>query len=142
MDKKRLEIIITIALILILIFAWANSLKVLKKKSSPPAALGPASLPIETGVYPGQEKEKSPQRNLVWARCPFSGKIYTEKEAAGIAGLKLDGILWDKQKPIAIIAGQVVEIGGKVEGNIVVDIKEDRVILSNGSNNFELKLGR
>lgn len=142
MDKKRLEIIITAVLILVLIFAWTNSTKALKKKVSPTNALRSAPLPIETKVYLRQEKEKIPDENLVWVRCPFSGKIYTEKEGMGIASLKLDGIIWDKQKPMAIINGRVIEIGSRIEGNIVVDIKEDRVILNNGSNNLELKLGR
>lgn len=140
MDKKRLEMIITAALILVLIFAWANSAKTLKKRSSPTGTLG--STPIQTRVYPGQEKEEISGSNLVWGRCPFSGKIYTEKEGLGIVNLKLDGIIWDRQQPLAVINGRVLEIGGRIEGNTVVDIKEDRVILNNGSNNLELKLGR
>ena len=48
--------------------------------------------------------------------------------------------MWDKEKPIAIINGEIIKVGDNVGGNIVVDIKQDRVILNDGAKDFELKL--
>jgi len=48
--------------------------------------------------------------------------------------------MWDKEKPMAIINGEIVKIGGNVSGNTVVDIKQDRAILNDGAIDFELKL--
>ena len=39
-----------------------------------------------------------------------------------------------------MIGEAIVAKGGKVEGNTIVDIKPDRVILNDGTKNFELKL--
>jgi len=48
--------------------------------------------------------------------------------------------MYDKKYPQAIINGEVVGIGATVGGKRVVDIKEDRVILNDGSKDFELRL--
>lgn len=55
-------------------------------------------------------------------------------------GVALEGILWDKERPMAIINDTIREIGDKVGINTIVDIKQDRVILNDGSKDFELKL--
>lgn len=70
-----------------------------------------------------------------WGRNPFS------LENASIVSSGLKGILWDKENPKAIINDNIVGIGDKVDANTVVDIKQDRVILNNGAQDFELKLG-
>jgi len=56
------------------------------------------------------------------------------------SGFALTGILWDEVKPLAIIDGEVVKKGDKVGSKVIVDIKEDRVILSDGQEFFEVKL--
>lgn len=50
--------------------------------------------------------------------------------------------MWDKEKPLAIINDAIVKIGDKVSGNIIVDIKQDKVILNDGTNDFELLMRR
>ena len=70
-----------------------------------------------------------------WGRSPFTLKKTTDTR------LTLNGILWDAKNPQAIIKGEIVEVGDKIGPNIVVDIKQDRVILSDGTQDFELKLG-
>ena len=72
-----------------------------------------------------------------WGRNPFT---LQETSSKAFKGLILDGIMWDKEKPIAIINNNIVQIGNNVSGNIVVDIKQDKVILNDGAKDFELKL--
>lgn len=70
---------------------------------------------------------------LSWDRNPFS-----LKEICG--GLVLNGILWDEEKPVAVINNFELSVGDKIEGNVVVEIKPQAVILNNGIENFELRL--
>lgn len=68
-----------------------------------------------------------------WGRNPFT---LQETSFKAFKGLILDGIMWEKEKPLAIINNDIVKIGDNVSGNIVVDIKQDRVILNDGAKNF------
>ena len=52
----------------------------------------------------------------------------------------LTGILWDKDNPLAIIDDNVVKIGERVGNKTVIDIKRDRVILSDGETPSEVRL--
>lgn len=70
------------------------------------------------------------------ARNPFSPR------GSFLAASGLSGILWDKESPKAIINNNIVGIGDKVDGNTLVDIRQDRVILNDGTKNFELLLER
>lgn len=72
-----------------------------------------------------------------WSRNPF---VLQKTSSKSFKGLTLDGIMWDKGKSMAIINGEIVRIGDNVNENLVVDIKQDRVILNDGIKEFELKL--
>ena len=74
-----------------------------------------------------------------WSRDPFSTSPAPIK---GYGGLTLGGIMWDKKNPMAIINDNIVKIGDTVSGNTVVDIKQDKVILNDGSKDIELLLGQ
>ncbi len=142
MDKKRVEIIITAILILIFIFGWANNIKILKKRAGQKTgSQGPISSvstlkpsPIQMG-----RDEKYREEKLTWVRDPFSGKIYTSGE--GSRDLKLDGIIWDKKEPLAMINECIVRVGDEIGESKIIDIKPDRVILNDGTRDFELRLG-
>lgn len=54
--------------------------------------------------------------------------------------LVLSGIFLDKEKPQAIINQAIVTAGDRIGGNVVKEIREDCVILSDGSRDFELRL--
>ena len=56
------------------------------------------------------------------------------------SSLSLNGIIWDKKNPKAMLGDAFVKKGDTVGGNKVVDIKKDRVILNDGSKDFELNL--
>jgi type IV pilus assembly protein PilM len=52
----------------------------------------------------------------------------------------LTGIFWDEEKPLAIINGKVIGQGQSAGNKKVVQIKRDRVILSDGQNLSEIRL--
>jgi len=89
---------------------------------------------------------------VTWVRNPFFPKTPLTPSASATSpssttalatpGLTLDGIMWDAENPRAMINGSLVGIGDKIYGNKVIDIKEDRVILNDGTEDFVLRLGR
>ncbi|MFH1799049.1 MAG: hypothetical protein ABH844_06940 [Candidatus Omnitrophota bacterium] len=67
----------------------------------------------------------------------FQGVVKTDPKI-----LALEGIVSQGRGLRAVINGEVVNVGDKVGlGNVVIDIKDDRVILSNDAEYFEIKLG-
>ena len=74
-----------------------------------------------------------------WGRNPFS---ISGAPIRRFGRLTINGILWDKKNPLAIINEKIVKIGDKIDGNTVVDIEQDRAILNDGSKNIELLLGQ
>ncbi|MCX5696989.1 MAG: hypothetical protein NTU54_03315 [Candidatus Omnitrophica bacterium] len=56
--------------------------------------------------------------------------------------LELRGVFLDKKVPLAIINDKVVAVGDKIGRNAVTDIKEDVVVLNDGSKDFELRLNQ
>lgn len=76
---------------------------------------------------------------LSWAIDPFSPSSAPIK---GYGWLTLEGIMWSKENPEAIINDNIVKIGDQIDKNTVVDIEQDRVILNDGDNDFELTWGK
>jgi len=74
-----------------------------------------------------------------WGRNPFSISGIPIRR---LGALTINGILWDKKNPLAIINEEIVKVGDKIYGNTVVGIKQDRVILNDGSKDTEFLLGQ
>lgn len=150
MDKKRIELIATAIMVFILIIAWMNSMKAIRKRSSPaPVVAAAGSVTAEpkaqmpSGAKPAVNKTEPQDEISQWGRDPFSGKIYvTASRAQGLGDLKVEGIIWDKNNPMAMVNGHVLKKGDNFKGNVVVDIKENSVILNDGNRDLELKIGK
>ena len=71
-----------------------------------------------------------------WKRNPF----VSGQKALAMTELTLNGIIWNKTKPKAMIGDALVVKGDTVGVNKVVDIQPDRVILNDGTKDFELKI--
>ncbi len=127
--KTIIAIILCVGAIISLIYAMTSRPKVKRKNLPDPETISPAA-----GIMP--TKRRATQTKFVsWGRNPFAPR------GSAIKNLLLNGILWDKEKPMAIINDTTVSIGDKIDGNTIIDIKEDRVILNDGTGNIELKLG-
>jgi len=149
MDKKRIKIIAAAVLALVFIFAGANDIRAInKRKEAPRPVVTQAVVPQteKTSVIPAPPvkiKESRQDAGAEWGRDPFSGKTYTAaSQSQRVTDLKIDGIIWDPKEPLAMINGRVVKKGDNFKGNVIVDIKEDRVILNDGIQDFELKVGK
>lgn len=68
---------------------------------------------------------------------PIFNKIDSSKQTT----LIIEGIVWDKERPMIIINNEIIGIGDNVDGNTVVEIKDNSVILNDGVKDFELRVG-
>ena len=83
---------------------------------------------------PQRQAQRELNARLSWARDPFLSGA-----AGGQAiGFTLSGILWDTDTPMAIINGQMLRPGEEFEGYEVIEIKPDRVSISDGTETFQL----
>lgn len=148
MRKKELvELSVTGILAVIMFFALGNAVN--KSRSGRtrgilPAAAGPKAMPASQTDQKINSKdlynllEKDAQL-IELKRDPFTAvPIIIKKEAQ--SGIELTGILWDKEKPLAVIDGRIVKEGQRVGDKTVIEIKQDRVILSDGDFFSEVKL--
>ena len=140
MDKKRLEIILTSVLIPICIVAWIVNFNLLRKKAgqknnssavaaAPSVFSQPAANVNQAKVHPKEDAE--------WLRDPFSGKVYSKN----LEHVVLSGIMWDAKGPLAMINNSVTKVGDEVGQYTVLEIKQNSVILTDGSKDLELRLG-
>ena len=53
--------------------------------------------------------------------------------------VRLQGILWDPEAPTAIVNNRVVAVGDQVDRWEVMEIRKDRVFLSDGTSTRELQ---
>lgn len=95
-------------------------------------------------VYQLQKKEVIPLKRSVgktaftsWGRNPFILKEVREKKKAELA---LNGILWDKDNPKAVINDAIVGVGDSIGENKIVSIEQDHVILNDGTSDIKLEL--
>ena len=149
MRKKDLvQLIITGVLVLVLIFIWASaSKKPLRRNSGgglPQATISSAVLVNQghklssNNLYNTLEQES---KSIELKRDPFTAAAIISEKSLN-SEISLTGILWDKVKPLAIINGNVVKKGQSLGNKTVIEIKPDRVILSDGQILSELRLKR
>lgn len=62
---------------------------------------------------------------------PFNPPILKTQAESGtnlLSSLKVEGIIWDENKPVAIISDKVVSVGDVISGAKVVNIKQNEVV--------------
>jgi len=137
--QKKIIILIILAIgaVISLIYGITAPPKTRRGISQAPrAASSEKAAPSPRRIVPTERHAKRSEFNF-WGRNPF---VQKESPKVKITKLSLNGILWDDVNPKAIIGDDIVGIGDKVGSNTVVDIKEDYVILNDGTADFELKL--
>ena len=146
--KKIIQLAATVVLVVILLLAVNNAIRASGKRKHR-AAVKAASLPgagpasVDTAGKPLYQIQEEEAGAADLKKDPFAPLVKEEKKAPAPAPvITLTGILWDKDKPLAIINNRVVKIGDTAGGSRVVEIKENSVILNDGTKDFELKLGR
>ncbi len=137
-DKKVVALIIlTVLAVISLIYGVTASPKG-RAKNTVVAVIESRSAAAPQGaanvVSTGRRAKRS--RFKEWKRNPF----ITGLTASTVTKLTLNGIIWNKTKPKAMIGDAIVAKGDTVGADKVVDIQPDRVILNDGTKDFELKI--
>ncbi|MEA3346668.1 MAG: hypothetical protein U9Q21_01095 [Candidatus Auribacterota bacterium] len=145
MTGKNKKLIILAALLVVVIFVWGRTfVSPLREKGNKTTvrATDSSSRDERSEDFLIQEVPKrlwAKSAYPSWGRDPFT----IPKTPVDISvELKLNGIMWDRDNPLTIINGKVLKTGGKIGTNTVINIKQDKVILSDGNREFELKLGK
>lgn len=136
-EKARKQLILLFALLFIFLLVLINSLsKVMQrgKQAKPPAA---AALPMAAhhAAPAGVKKD-----DAGWVRCPFSGKVYSPSAGSGKIDLKLTGIVWDEQRPQALVNNLILREGSSIGRFKVIKIFKDKVSFSSDGATFDLRL--
>lgn len=88
-----------------------------------------------SGIVPTKRRARR-TRYTAWGRNPFAPAAVGQARGEMV----LSGIMWDETDPTAIINDEIVRVGDSVGGRKVVDIKQDRVIVDDGSGKVEIRL--
>ena len=142
MDKKKTELLVIAAGLVVLIVLLMNNLKVILPKKMP------ASNPSQAGDLRGRKtgtlftvpvEVKKEFKELGWGRDPF---VLQESTAPERVSLKLMGITAgdDKRKAMAVINDDIVTVGSKVGNYKVVQINKHEVVLNDGTKDTVLKM--
>ena len=137
MEKKdKIQLGITGVLVIVLLFFLMRAFE----KRKPPSPVKAKELVIgqsvkRPGLYARLEQEI---KKMDFKRDPFSQQSLSDLKES--QDLHLSGILWDEANPTAIINGQIITVGGEINGKKIVEIKKDKVILEADGQTTELGL--
>ena len=93
--------------------------------------------PLKNLIFAERHAKKS--SFAAWGRNPFRAE---EIPTRTLTKLFLNGIAWDEKTPKAVINNRIVGTGDPIGGHKVKRIEKNRVILSDGINDLELRLGQ
>jgi type II secretory pathway component PulC len=135
MQNKKVIILIALAIFAVISLIHGIMAKP-KAKTAIPGIITAGELQApQGGLFVERRAKRS--KFTSWKRSPF-----VASGTSTSSNLVLSGVIWNKDKPKAMIGDIIVTKGSKIEGNTVVDIKPDRVILNDGTKDFELKIAK
>lgn len=141
-DKKlMLLIVLSVLAVVSLIYGIATPSKYRRGGNPSQAEVSPQETTTVSlkNLYFG-ERQRKRSDYVVWSRNPFFPKASSSQTVA--SSLVLNGIAWDEKFPQAVINNRIVRAGEQIGGNKVVKIERSFVVLNDGVNQFELRLGR
>lgn len=108
---------------------------VLAVSSAPNTIAAPQ--PVQAPLNQVAQREDQHVRSMLlgWGRDPF-----TRLESRQATKLNLSGILWDAERPLAIINGQTLYVGEELEGYRVINISPDVVTITDNIKTYELRI--
>ncbi len=137
-DKKVVALIVLAVLAVISLIYGVTASPKGRAKSTITAERQAAIAPLQGAAKNVLSTERRARRSQfkAWKRNPF----VTGLTAFTSSELTLNGIIWNKTKPKAMIGDAIVVKGDTIGANKVVDIQPNRVILNDGTKDFELRI--
>lgn len=138
--KEKAELAITGIGVLFLIFFVPASIKKVQGKKADQAKTYTESASVFLESFIPEVKKYKPEGD--WGNDPFYPDIsFSGAGSSGIAGLVLNGIVWDSNTPYAIINSKVVKAGDNIDtATVIVDITENSVVVEQDGNRHTLEL--
>ncbi len=131
MEARKRKNIIYILFVLAVIYGFYNLFVGFDKKSAKLAPVSHEQL-VPQIVVPAKTIDIEKYSTLNWGRDPFyrakKGNIPVVSENVQINWI-LNGILFNKQTPSAVINKKIVGIGDKINGAKIIDITKTKVTL-------------
>jgi len=136
--KQKMELTITaIGIVILIILFLANIVKPKNSgRESNMAQVSPAASSIILPVASVDRRVST----AIWDRDPFYPESPFINSGAGIAGVILNGIVWDVKNSYAIINNDVIKLGDKVNDMTVIEINEKNVVLDENGQRHTLEL--
>ena len=127
MGKNKRNLVVLGAVLLVVIWAWSPGTA--RKKGNHTSFPEP---PASDNI-PRRVKSSFAE----WGRNPF---MLPGELSESLRGLMLDGIVWDDEKPYAIINNRVLGIGDAIGKSRITAITETAVTLEEDGNAFSIQL--
>lgn len=150
MNRKKIEMIVTLILAVIFVFSVIRVFRISKTKKRIKIAEDivqkAESIKIvqDSAINPffvtGIDTESSDDLQIVCHRCPFSGKIYSAMDTPVTIKLELGGIIWDSKNPKALINNEIVQEGDTIGKYKILKIYENSIKFTDGANEYALEL--
>ena len=140
MQNKKIVILIALGIVAFISLIYGASVK--PKWQTDAASQGVVikngSEPVCPGNAIGQTRRRAKRTQYrLWKRSIFVPK---GMPGTAMSKLSLNGIIASGKEFKAMIGDSIVGKGDKISGNTVVDVKKDKVILNDGTKDFELKI--
>ncbi len=137
-DKKVIALmVLSVLAVISLVYGVTSTPKSRAKAPATPAgqvAAAPAQSTVKSAVSTARRARRSQFKT--WKRNPFA----SGQTASTASELTLNGIIWNKTKPKAMIGDAIVVKGDLLGTNKVIDIQPNKVILNDGTKDFELRI--
>lgn len=144
--KNKIEIAITLVLVIIFFVALSNSIKKIKnakRRIQRTTEINSDVSKVETAssIYDILSRKSS---KIKIVRDPFSRVPFKETNVSSPKQdiFSLSGIIWDDVSPKAIVNGKIVREGDSIGGKKVIKIEKDAVVLKDKNKTYRLTLTR
>ena len=133
--QRNSKLVILIVFMSVAIFVWVPKGK--KTKDAPSTT---SSITFDQAMPVTRAVLRKRTEFVDWVRNPFVWPQREEK-ADGVSDLTLFSIMWnDNGAWAAAINGSIVRVGDKIINKTVKQIEQNRVILTNGTDDYVLEL--
>jgi len=133
MQRNR-KLAILIILMTAAIFVWVPRSKKTKDVSSTTS-----SVAFDQAIPLARVEPRKRTEFVDWARDPFA-RPQRKEEVGSISNLTLSCIIWNDKEAQAFINQSFVRVGDKITDKTVKQIDQNRVILTDGTKDYVLKL--
>ena len=133
--QRNSKLAILIVFMIIAILVWVP-----KGKKSKDVSSTTSSVTFDQAIPVTRAMPRKRTEFIDWGRNPFAWPQRDEK-AGGVSNLTLFSIMWnDKGVRAAAINESIVREGDKITDKTVKRIEQNRVILTNGTDDYVLEL--